>query len=287
MLAQSSIDDYRRDGYAVHPKLFGTDEVAALLAELDEICAGNTSATHDRDKMEMEPNQTPNGFAVRRIYEPSSHYPVFADLSESVVLLDCVEALIGPDIIRHYSKINMKPPAIGSVVEWHQDLSYYPLTNGDSLAVLVYLDDATVDNGCLKVIPGLHEQPLLDHTKKGFFQGRITQSVDETRSEPIEGAAGTAIFLHAMPPHASVANVSEESRRTLIISYRAADAYPIYRGEETANAGRFEKLVRGKSRREARITFSRFPIPLVSGKALSLYQLQEKSRAENPVRRRS
>ena len=63
----------------------------------------------------------------------------------------------------------MKPPAIGSIVEWHQDLSYYPLTNGDSLAVLIYLDDTTIDNGCLQVIPGVHEQPLMDHTKNGYL----------------------------------------------------------------------------------------------------------------------
>ena len=49
----------------------------------------------------------------------------------------------------HYSKINMKPPSIGSVVEWHQDLSYYPLTNSSSLAVLIYLDDADVEERVL------------------------------------------------------------------------------------------------------------------------------------------
>ena len=280
MLTQSGIDDYRRNGYTVQSALLSVDDVAALLAELDRICAGNTLAAHDTEKMEMEPGQPPDGTAVRRVYEPSSHYPVFADLSRSATLLDCVEALIGPDIIRHYSKINMKPPAVGSVVEWHQDLSYYPLTNGDSLAVLVYLDDTTIDNGCLQVIPGVHEQPLMDHTKDGFFEGRITQAVDETRAAPIEGAAGTAIFMHAMTPHASTANTSRKPRRTLIISYRAADAYPVYRGEETADAGRFEKLVRGTSSPEARFTFSRFPVPVTRGKIVSLYQLQERSRDE-------
>lgn len=281
MLTQSIIDDYRRDGYTVHPALLSVGGVAVLLAELDRICAGNTLAAHDTEKMEMEPGQSPDGTAVRRIYEPCSYYPPFVDLSESAALLDCVEALVGPDVIRHYSKINMKPPAIGSIVEWHQDLSYYPLTNGDSLAVLIYLDDTTIDNGCLKVIPGVHEQSLMDHARDGFFQGRITQDVDETRAVPIEGSAGTAIFMHAMTPHASTANTSRESRRTLIISYRAADAYPLHRGEETSDAARFEKLVRGTSSREARFTFDRFPVPVTRDKVVSLYRLQERSRAEN------
>ena len=219
MLTQSIIDDYRRDGYTVHPAFLSAGGVASLLTELDRICAGNTLAAHDTEKMEMEPSQPPDGTAVRRIYEPCSYYPAFIDLSESAALLDCVEALVGPDVIRHYSKINMKPPAIGSVVEWHQDLSYYPLTNGDSLAVLIYLDDTTIDNGCLQVIPGVHEQPLMDHTKDGFFQGSITQAVDETHAVPIEGAAGSVLLWHGGAWHQARANTSEEIRIGLNIAY--------------------------------------------------------------------
>ena len=68
----------------------------------------------------------------------------------------------------------MKPPKIGAIVEWHQDLSYYPLTNRDSLAVLLYLDDTTNENGCLKILPNSHKEPLMDHSKDGLFHGLIT-----------------------------------------------------------------------------------------------------------------
>ena len=71
----------------------------------------------------------------------------------------------------------MKPAGIGSPVEWHQDLSYYPLTNRDSISILFYLDDASAKNGCLQVIPDRHKGPLLDHTENGFFQGRVTEQV--------------------------------------------------------------------------------------------------------------
>ena len=103
MLTQSIIADYRRDGYTVHPAFLSAGGVASLLTELDRICTGNTLAAHDTEKMEMEPGQPPDGTAVRRIYEPCSYYPAFIALSESAALLDCVKALIGPDIIRHYS----------------------------------------------------------------------------------------------------------------------------------------------------------------------------------------
>ena len=200
--------------------------MAALLADMEAICAGNTLARHDKSRLEMEPDQGPDGALVRRIYEPCTHYPRFRAFSESATLLDCVEQLLGPDLVFHYSKINMKPPAIGSVVEWHQDLSYYPLTNPDSVSILFYLDDADEENGCLQVIPGAHLRPLLDHTRDGYFQGRVTEPVDESRAVLLEGKAGSVIFMDAMLPHASVTNRSRRPRRTLILSYRAADAFP-------------------------------------------------------------
>jgi len=199
-------------------------------------------------------------------------------------MLNCVEKLLGPNLLFHYSKINMKPPKIGSVVEWHQDLSYYPLTNRDSLAVLIYLDDADRGNGCLQVIPGRHLDPSLDHTRNGLFQGAITQAVDETAAVPLEGKAGTAIFMNCMTPHASVSNTSNRPRRTLILSYRAADAYPIYAGEATAKAEADVRLVRGNRLRTARFSMKEFPIPEQKRTTASLYELQELSRQERNAR---
>jgi phytanoyl-CoA hydroxylase len=279
MLTAEQVAQYRRDGYVVSPGLLERDEVDALLWDVEAICAGNTLADHDKTRLEMEPNQGPDGTRVRRVYEPCTHYARFRDFSESAKLLDCVEQLLGPNLTFHYSKINMKPPAIGSVVEWHQDLSYYPLTNPDSLAILFYLDDADTGNGCLQVIPGEHRGRLLDHTRDGIFQGRVTEPVDDSRAIPLEGKSGTALFMHAMMPHASVTNTSNRPRRTLILSYRAADAFPIYCGEMTANSETNARLVRGKIATEARFAMpDRFPIPRYPRTTASLYELQALSR---------
>ena len=189
-----------------------------------------------------------------------------------------MEGLIGPNILYHYSKLNMKPPEIGSVVEWHQDLSYYPMTNRDSLAVLFYLDDADAENGCLQMLPGRHEGDLLAHTREGYFQGRATETVDSSEAELVEGKAGTAIFMHCMTPHASITNRSNRPRRTLILSYRAADAFPIYYGEMTSHVETHTRLVRGHRAQMARFTMKEFPVPYYKERSASLYELQERSR---------
>src|SRR5665213_1640758 len=135
-----SREEYLKNGYASFPSLLNAKQLQGLLDEIERISSGNTLASHDKTCLEMEPHQKPDGQLVRRIYDPCSRYVPFRELSDSSTVLDPVEALLGPDLLFQYSKLNMKPPSIGSVVEWHQDVTYYPLTNDSSLAVLIYLD---------------------------------------------------------------------------------------------------------------------------------------------------
>lgn len=279
MFTTPQLEEYRREGYVLYPEFLSPTEVAALRADLETIAAGNTLASHDKTRMEMEPDQPPSGRLIRRLYEPCTHYPGFRALSDSSKLLDCVEQLLGPDLIFHYSKINMKPPHIGSVVEWHQDLSYYPLTSRDSVSILFYLDDASAENGCLQVVPRRHLGPMMDHTSNGFFRGRITEKVDQSQALPLEGKAGSVIFMHCMTPHASLTNTSDKPRRTLILSYRAADAYPIYCGVMSTSADAHLRLVRGQYSATARLSETQVPIPRYETKVASLYELQEQARA--------
>jgi phytanoyl-CoA hydroxylase len=278
MLTQNQINEYYEKGYTVQPGCLDGDQIQGVLGEIDRITEGQTLAGHDKTRMEMEPNQPPDGMRVRRLYEPCSFYPFFKELSDSAQLLDCVEQLIGADIVYHYSKINMKPAEIGSVVEWHQDLSYYPLTNRDSMAILFYLDDTTTENGCLQILPGRHKESLMTHSREGFFQGQVTEAVDGSGADYIEGAAGTAIFMQGMTPHASATNSSDKPRRTLILSYRAADAFPLYVGEMTARTEVYSRLVRGSLAATARFGMSEFPVPLYEQSIVSLYELQQNAR---------
>ncbi len=281
MLSAGQVAQYRELGYCLVPHLLSKQEVIAYLGDVEEISSGATLAAHNGDRLEMEPHQPPEGRKVRRIYEPCTYYPRFRALSESSQLLDPLEQLLGPDLTFHYSKINMKPPTIGSVVEWHQDHAYFPLTNRDSLAILLYMDDADRHNGCLRVIPGRHLGLPLDHTREGLFQGRITEPIDESGAVFLEGEAGAAIFMHGMTPHASAPNTSSSPRRTLILGYRAADAFPVYFGEMTVGFEAHARHVRGTQAHTARFTAGTFPVPRYPQKTKSLYELQEISRKAN------
>ena len=68
MLSNTQITEYHQDGYTVCPNFLTPDEVAQLLAETEKIISGSTLANHDKDRLEMEPNQPPDGVKVRRAF---------------------------------------------------------------------------------------------------------------------------------------------------------------------------------------------------------------------------
>jgi ectoine hydroxylase-related dioxygenase (phytanoyl-CoA dioxygenase family) len=277
MLSPQQIAQYHDEGYTVLREFLSRAAVDAILVDIRPLTSAATVAHHDSTRLEMEPNQGPEGNKVRRVYEPCTYYPRFRALSESADLLDVIEQLIGRNLVFHLSKVNMKPAELGSVVEWHQDLTYYPLTNTDSVTVLFYLDDADASNGCLQVIPRAHHK-VLDHTSNGIFQGRVTETVDASGAVFLEGEAGSAIFMHGLMPHSSAPNLSPKPRTTLIISYRAADALPIHLNVRTEAQEVHARLVRGEEPTVARFGMNSFPIPRFPRDTKSLYELQEMSR---------
>ena len=118
----------------------------------------------------------------------------------------------------------------------------------------------------------------MNHTRDGFFQGRITVPINLSHAVSLEAKAGSVIFMHCMTPHASTMNTSPLPRRTLILSYRAADAFPIYVGPVTLDSEAYVRLVRGEQLNMARFSVAEFPIPRQQRKTASLYELQELSR---------
>ena len=276
MLNRKQIQEYKINGFTVYRNFLNKISIDKILNEVNSVIS--TKKNSKASIMEMEPDEDNS---VRRLYEPCSNYSMCKKLSESKKLLDCIEQLIGENIVFHYSKLNMKPPRVGSVVEWHQDLTYYPLTNQDSLAVLIYLDNASIENGCLQIIKKSHVDGIKNHNKNGIFQGRVMEKVDEDNVEYIEASAGTAIFMHCMSLHSSTKNKSKNFRRTLIMSYRAGDAYPIH-SNMTNNTESSIRLVRGIHPNVARFSFDSFPIPKFKKEIKSLYELQKDSR-ENRI----
>lgn len=276
-LPESMVDEYRTEGYVVVERLFGERDLATVAAAMQELTDRALASPEEMNKI-LELEQAEGAPTPRRIFSPYDQHPAFRDLAHDDRLVDAVESLIGPNINLQHSKLNMKPAKVGSPVEWHQDMAYFPHTNDDLVTTLVYLDDATEENGCLQVLARRHTHYFNHNGPDGKFVGMITEDLAEFGTpRNLAAPAGSVIFMHCVTPHASLPNLSDRPRRTLIFEYRANDSFPIYYGEMTNIAEVKFRPIRGVPARFARFGGPRPPMPNV-GKYSSLYELQDNAK---------
>jgi phytanoyl-CoA hydroxylase len=113
----------------------------------------------------------------------------------------------------------------GGPIVLHQDFPYWrdltPVANRVGTAML-FLDDATVERGCLEVVPGSHRQGLQQRRAvEGFGSLEIDPELyDTSRLVPLEVAAGAVAFFGAFLVHRSLPNKSGDDRRALLYSYQ-------------------------------------------------------------------
>ena len=280
-LTDQQRDFYFREGYLVVERLFDREDLATVDRTIREMTDAAIASGDYAKIMELEPEPVDGKHVCRRIYNPFEQHDAFRALATDDRMLDRIESLIGPDINLQHSKLNMKPAKVGSVVEWHQDLAYFPHTNDSLVTTLVYLDDATEQNGCLQVLPRHHTHFFNHAGPDGLFAGMITETIDDGRfGKPVSLAApaGSVIFMHCITPHTSLPNRSDKARRTLIYEYRASDSFAIYYPHMNLGLQPKNRQLRGKPSRYARCAG---PSPLMTPRAetsTSLYELQERSK---------
>ena len=222
---------YDINGYVVVPSMFNSDEVALLRNTTDDIIESARGKSQSDAIHDLEDSHDPKGSPrVRRIKDPVQQFDAYDALARNEKLLSVVRTLLGNDVRFHSSKINIKSAEYGAAVEWHQDWAFYPHTNDAVLAVGVALEDLTEDNGPLMVIPGSHRGPVYDHHTDGAFCGAIAAGDVADQSDnaiPLIGPAGSVTIHHVRTLHGSAINRSKQPRPLLLISYTAADAWPL------------------------------------------------------------
>ena len=275
-LGLDEVEQYRREGCLLVESVLDTEDLRQLHEAIREVTEAAIGSQNQAEFIELEPDGSGNTRRVRRILNPYYRHAVFRAIAHDARIVDRVESLIGPDLDLQHSKLNMKPAQVGSPVEWHQDLAYYPHTNDSVLAVLIYIDNASESNGCVQVLPRMHHRYFQHTHSTGEFAGRIVEPVD-AKARTLPAPAGSAIFLHGLTPHSSLPNCSTTDRRTLIFAYRAGDAYPLFYGLVTAQDEATRSPVRGRRARHARFGGPPPIVPEIDGTS-SLYDIQARHR---------
>ncbi len=283
-------DEQRRffweNGYLALEGFLAPEELRSIRAAVDELVEQAADLSGPTKQYDIGPPRPGAEPVVRRIFNPADADPRLEAIAFSDRVLDVVESLIGPNIEFHHGKVNLKWPRGGAEVAWHQDLAFFPHTNTDLVACMFYLDDATVENGCLMVLPGSHRYGVLDHFADGVFVGAVTKALDTLpmdRVQPVEVPAGSMTVHHCLVLHASEENRSAKPRRVLIYQYRSADAMQLV--PDRSGSRHYGRLLRGEQNGVVRceqITY-RLPNHFAPDRQRSLYELQEEFKRKQGI----
>lgn len=143
------------------------------------------------------------------------------------------------------SMLFVKPPGFQGQA-WHQDEIYIPTRDRSLIGAWIALDDATVENGCLFVIPGSHRQGYLypqraHNNPEEFDFAQESYGFDESAQVPVEVKTGTVVFFNGYLLHRSFKNRSQIFRRVLVNHYMNAWSllpWSLKEGEHVAMADR-------------------------------------------------
>ena len=228
MLSPTDIEHYERDGYLVVEDVLTDEQVAALRQGADDWVESSRQVEVNGDVFDLEPGHSRERPHVRRIKNPAAINEAYDSVMRGAAVLDIVTQLLGPDIRYQSTKLNMKSAGVGSPVEWHQDWAFYPHTNDDVLAVGVVIDDMSLDNGCLLVMPGSHRALCWTTTSTGSSSARSPRNWSTRRAcVPLEAPAGSITVHHARTLHGSAPNTSGRPRRLFLVEYMRSDAWPL------------------------------------------------------------
>ena len=231
LLNENAIAQYNREGYYFPVKILDAEQVAANRARLEKF-------------------EDAQGSPISGAQRSKSHllFTWVDDLMRHAKILDAVEDLIGPDILCWNTFFWIKEPLSETFVSWHQDLRYWGLDTDHLVSVWLALSPATLETGCMRVLPGSHKGDLLPHADEYKENNLLTRGqeiaveVDEAKAVAMPLQPGEISLHNVRLAHASGPNRSTDRRIGLSMHYMPT------RTKQTVGEWDSAALVRGTDR---------------------------------------
>ena len=230
-LTGKQIKEYNENGYIAPIDILSLEQVKIIREEIDYV-------------EKKWPNEI-NGLNRNNIHYYS---PIFDQIVHNSNILDVVEDIIGPNILCWASSFFNKDARDPSYVSWHQDSTYWGLSEPDVVTAWVALTPSKIGNGCMQVIPGTHTIDQVDHRDTNAQHNLLSRGqevevdVDESKAVHLELDAGEISLHHVRLIHGSPPNPSDQRRIGYAIRYIPPHVYQLYSESDTAT------LVRGEDR---------------------------------------
>lgn len=222
MLSTDTVNRYQRDGYAVVPGLFSTDELDRLERSFDGILERRIAAGEALDATwggeRWRERQGAQRTVVLHTHDLQSYCAEWTRALTAERLTGAMSALLGsPNIQLHHTKLFAKPPEHGSPFPLHQDHPHFPHERHTMMAAVIHLTDATDEMGCIRVVPGSHHLGPLPPGEH-FHLDPDVWPVE--RATPVEARRGDVLFFSYLLVHGSGVNRSPRTRKTVLIQVR-------------------------------------------------------------------
>ncbi len=244
---------YAEQGYLVVEDLLNSDELAELEADLVKLARGGYAV----DGIRPVPAELDDTEALERIlciHMPHFVSPVVWGFTAHPRLAEVLGRIVGAHMQDGHwnggvkcmqSMFFAKPPGKPGQA-WHQDECFIPTRDRSLCGAWIAIDDATLENGCLWVIPGSHLAGTLypsrthDHTGE-FDPTPESYGFDDSDEVPVELCAGSVLFFNGYLLHRSRKNASGRYRRALVNHYMSTQS-PLHwcLDEELADGSRHQ-----------------------------------------------
>lgn len=216
VLTDDQLESFKHDGFLVARGAFSAADMKLIEAWTQEVL--NMPEESGRQWVYHEKSLKGDGRdLVSRIEKIAPFHDGFASLTEA--LRAPVGQLLGEEAVLFKEKINFKMPG-GDGFKPHQDSQAgWDKYTDFFISVLVSIDEATLENGCLKMVSGHHD--------KGLFRSwePLTDAdMDGMDFVPVPTKPGDIVFFDCYAPHASEANMSDKIRRIYYATYNRLSA---------------------------------------------------------------
>jgi Phytanoyl-CoA dioxygenase (PhyH) len=227
-LSPAAVERYHRDGFHFPVRVLSADEAGDLRRRLEAF--------------ETTQQRGPLGGELR--HKPHLIFTWLDALVRHPVILDAVEDILGPNLLVWSSSFFIKEAGDDAFVSWHQDATYWGLSEPDVATAWVAITDSTVESGAMRMIPGTHREQVPHRDtfapKNLLSRGQeIAVEVDEARAVDIVLRAGEMSLHHVRMFHGSPPNRSKDRRIGFAIRYLPTHV------RQVAGEGDSALLVRG------------------------------------------
>jgi ectoine hydroxylase-related dioxygenase (phytanoyl-CoA dioxygenase family) len=212
-LSQLEVDHFRRTGYLAIPAIFEGVSLSILGDAIDR------QAASPIDRCACD-----NMGRATRIYGLIDRDVLFFQCLSSDEIVRPLISLLGPNIVLATNRHNLANIVYPGLEKdrLHRDILQW---SRSMITTIIYLDDATTENGCTHIIPGSQYFPFVERPNNGgtWLDEHTQFRGSEFQELPVPLPAGSVLFLDSLTFHRAGSNQTKAPRRAIIAAYHSVD----------------------------------------------------------------